>query len=160
MTTKSALVHAVALGVATNEADAPVGVLILGEAGVGKSSLALMLIDSCPFRRAALVADDAVLLEAEDGKLVARAPGALAGRIEVRGFGPARVRHQSDVALLFAVDLSLASERVPPLREVQPLAGGPALPLFPFQWKGAESTAPARLRTMASALSGGQIGVR
>ncbi|NWG92186.1 MAG: serine kinase [Parvularculaceae bacterium] len=156
----STLMHAVAVGVAVNESDALVGALVLGEAGAGKSSLALMLVDSCPFRRAALVADDAVIVEAIDGALTARAPSALAGRIEVRGFGPAPVRHLSEVALRFAVDLSLASERVPPLREMRPLAGGPALPLYPLLWKGAEATAPARLRAMASALSGGQIGER
>jgi hypothetical protein len=160
MTAMSTLVHAVAVGVALSEHDALFGTLILGEPGAGKSSLALMLVDSCPFRRTALIADDAVSLEADGPALIARAPGALAGRIEVRGFGPAPIRHQSEVALHFAVDLSLASERVPPFREVWPVAGGPALRLYPFLWKGAEATAPARLRAMASAVSDGQIGER
>ena len=55
------------------------GVLILGGAGTGKSALALALIG----RGAALVADDRVEIERRGGALIASAPAALAGLIEV-----------------------------------------------------------------------------
>ena len=58
-------------------------VLLCGPSGSGKSDLALRLIDG----GAQLVADDQVVLRAEGGRIVARAPEALAGRMEVRGIG-------------------------------------------------------------------------
>lgn len=64
--------------------------LIRGPAGSGKSRLACALIEAgesgmLPFAR--LVADDRVHLFAAHGRLVARAPAPIAGKIEVRGFG-------------------------------------------------------------------------
>ena len=59
------------------------GVLLRGPSGCGKSDLALRLIDG----GAVLVADDRVSLEARAGDLVASAPDALAGLLEVRGVG-------------------------------------------------------------------------
>ncbi|WP_374762789.1 HPr kinase/phosphorylase [Yunchengibacter salinarum] len=60
------------------------GALLTGGSGLGKSDLALRLID----RGARLVADDQVLLEtAADGRLWATAPDALKGLLEVRGLG-------------------------------------------------------------------------
>lgn len=63
------------------------GVLITGPSGSGKSSLALDLIaDARGF--AMLVSDDRVLIEkGADGRLIGRAPSAIAGRIEMRGVG-------------------------------------------------------------------------
>ena len=66
---------------------AGVGVLLRGPPGSGKSDLALRLID----RGAELVADDRVTLRREDDGIVASAPASLAGLIEVRGVGVARV---------------------------------------------------------------------
>ncbi|MCC5812978.1 MAG: hypothetical protein JJU06_21650 [Ectothiorhodospiraceae bacterium] len=65
------------------------GVLITGESGVGKSQLALELLD----RGHQLVADDVV--ELRPGKaetLLGSSPPALRGRLEVRGLGIIRVR--------------------------------------------------------------------
>ena len=59
------------------------GVLIEGEPGGGKSSLALALID----RGATLVGDDGVLLEARDKRLWALPPPAIAGLLEIRNVG-------------------------------------------------------------------------
>jgi hypothetical protein len=58
-------------------------VLIEGEPGSGKTSLALALID----RGAVLVGDDGVVLEARDGGLWAGPPSATAGLIEIRNVG-------------------------------------------------------------------------
>ena len=59
------------------------GVLIEGPSGSGKSDLALRALDQ-GFQ---LVADDRVLLWTSAGRLFGRAPGALAGLLEVRGQG-------------------------------------------------------------------------
>ena len=68
------------------------GVLIRGESGAGKSSLALGLIEAAPAHGlfGALVADDRVRITCAHGRLVARPHPAIAGRIELRGLGEGR----------------------------------------------------------------------
>lgn len=66
------------------------GVLILGEAGIGKSELALDLIS----RGHALVADDSpVFTQQADGRWLGRCPFPLQDFLEVRGLGILNVRH-------------------------------------------------------------------
>jgi HPr kinase/phosphorylase len=77
------------------------GVLILGGSGTGKSALALALVG----RGAALVADDRVDLERRGGALIASAPAALAGLIEVRGIGLLRLPAAPEAVVTLAVDL-------------------------------------------------------
>ena len=78
------------------------GVLIEGEPGVGKSSLALALID----RGACLVGDDGVSLLARDDRLLASPAPATRGLLEVRGVGllPFPCRDEVPVALLLRLD--------------------------------------------------------
>ncbi|QCI79531.1 aldolase [Hankyongella ginsenosidimutans] len=83
------------------------GVLLLGESGAGKSSLALRLID----RGAMLVGDDRICLH-EDGGLFASAPLPLAGLIESRGLGILRLPYRRKARLALAVTLA-AAERLP-----------------------------------------------
>jgi serine kinase of HPr protein (carbohydrate metabolism regulator) len=80
------------------------GLLIEGEPGSGKSSLALALID----RGAILVGDDGVVLSAADGQLMARPHPATRGLIEVRGLGlvPVPVAESAPVALVVRLDAS------------------------------------------------------
>ena len=59
------------------------GVLIEGQPGAGKSSLALALID----RGGVLVGDDGVSLERDGARLVASPVPATRGLLEVRGLG-------------------------------------------------------------------------
>jgi serine kinase of HPr protein (carbohydrate metabolism regulator) len=76
-------------------------VLIEGPPGSGKSSLALGLID----RGAALVGDDGVLLERRDNRLWALPPPNIAGLLEIRNVGLARLAAISaPVALLVRLD--------------------------------------------------------
>ena len=89
------------------------GVLILGGAGTGKSALALALIG----RGAALVADDRVEIERRGGALIASAPAALAGLIEVRGVGILRLPAAPEAVVALAVDL----DRPPAARMPQPV---------------------------------------
>lgn len=75
------------------------GVMILGASGAGKSDLALRLMG----RGWRLVSDDYTLVWASGGALYARAPAAIAGRIEVRGLGIAPVATQPLVRAALAV---------------------------------------------------------
>lgn len=161
MTAAPAIIHAVALGLAV-DADGPfAGVLLFGPSGAGKSSLALAAIDSCPFRRSALIADDAVIVSvAGNGRLAARAPATIRGLIEVRGVGPVEVRSISEGGLVAAFDLGAAAERTPEPRSWDVFAGARPLPLYPFRWSGAEMTAPARLRAAVASILGGQTAER
>lgn len=150
----STRLHATAIALAV-DADGPLaGVLILGPSGVGKSSLALTTIESCPCRRTALIADDQVLIDASGA---ASAPKALQDLIEVRGFGPVRMRTAARARLILAVDLGMETERVPSpqWREVAPSV---AVPHYPFRWTGAEAAAAHRLRVMVRQVLCGQIG--
>lgn len=61
--------------------------LIEGVSGSGKSSLALALVA----QGAGLIGDDAVTLAADGSRLIASAPPNIAGLLEVRGVGLARV---------------------------------------------------------------------
>jgi len=85
------------------------GILIMGEPGTGKSSLALRLID----RGAMLVADDYALLTREGDSLIARVPEQIAGLIEVRGFGIARLPFRKRAEIVLAVRLGREDERLP-----------------------------------------------
>ncbi|HEX4303797.1 MAG TPA: HPr kinase/phosphatase C-terminal domain-containing protein [Rhizomicrobium sp.] len=77
------------------------GVLLLGDSGMGKSDLALRLIE----QGALLVSDDRTDLFVEKGKLHARAPAALAGLIEARGLGILSLSFQDSVEVKLAVQL-------------------------------------------------------
>jgi serine kinase of HPr protein (carbohydrate metabolism regulator) len=93
-----------------------VGVLIRGGPGSGKSSLCFRLIDQEGFglgdtaMRAELVADDQVEIRLTDGALIASAPAALAGKLEIRGLGIVDLHHRSEAALKLVVDLGPAKD--------------------------------------------------
>jgi hypothetical protein len=103
--------------------------LIEGEPGSGKSSLALALIE----RGAALIGDDGVTLTPSDGGLIASAPPNIAGLLEVRGVGLARfdVAPPAPVALILALS-GPPPQRLPevplPTREI----AGVAVPVLAF----------------------------
>lgn len=146
--------YATAIALAV-DADGPLaGVLLLGPSGAGKSALALAAIEACPFRRTALIADDQVAI-APGG--AASAPETLKGLIEVRGFGPARVRSVASAWLVAAFDLGLDASRVP-LLETRRFAPGADLPVIPFRRAGAEAAAAHRLRVIVRQVLCGQIG--
>ena len=117
-----------------------VGVLIRGAPGAGKSDLALRLIDG----GARLVADDYTDLAVVAGRLVARAPLAIAGRLEVRGLGVVEAPAVAEAPIGIVVDLVDASavERLPDARMCAYLGiDVPLLALAAF-----ESSAAAKLR--------------
>jgi len=85
------------------------GVLLRGDSGSGKSDLALRLID----RGAVLVSDDYTEVHVDNGRLLARAPATIAGKIEMRGVGIVTLPAAADVPLCLLVDLDRVPERLP-----------------------------------------------
>lgn len=83
------------------------GVLIRGASGAGKSALALDVVDRAlaSGTQALIVADDRVLLQRRDDRLLARAPAILAGLISIRGTGVVRVPHAGHAEIRLVVDL-------------------------------------------------------
>ena len=127
------------------------GVLLRGPSGSGKSDLAVRLIDG----GGRLVADDRVDLRAADNRLLACAPPALAGRIEVRGIGILRVPAVASAVVAAVVDLvpGQAVERLPAPETVE--IEGIILPRFaldPFT-----ASAAAKLRMAMRALRRGTM---
>ena len=124
------------------------GVLLRGPAGAGKSDLALRLIED----GARLVADDRVEISRTGDIVMARAPAALAGLLEVRGLGIVRLapdRVCAAVPLRLVVDLLPGADfnRLPPPQQADLL--GLALDLIgiePFT-----ASAPAKVRIAAGA---------
>ncbi|MBE1236459.1 HPr kinase/phosphatase C-terminal domain-containing protein [Phaeovibrio sulfidiphilus] len=104
-----------------------VAVLFLGPSGSGKSDLALRLMD----RGWGLISDDRTDLVRHENRLLARAPGVLAGLMEVRGLGVVNVPYlNSDTPVCMAVEL-VPLDRVERLPEPQEtVVFGIPLPLF------------------------------
>lgn len=84
-------------------------VLLRGPSGCGKSDLALRLID----RGASLVSDDYTEVRPEAGRLLARAPANIAGRIEIRGIGIVECPAVADAPLCLVAELDGAPDRLP-----------------------------------------------
>lgn len=94
-------------------------ILISGLSGSGKSDLALRLID----RGARLVSDDYTIVRRVEGRLVAKAPANIEGRMEVRGVGILPFDTEGDVPVCLVVALGSEVERLPERREPIVIAG-------------------------------------
>jgi HPr kinase/phosphorylase len=137
------LVHATAVAVEGG------AVLLRGPPGSGKSDLALRLIDA----GAVLVADDQTELRRDGAGVVARAPAAIAGLIEVRGLGLVGVPTTAEAPVVLLVDLVAATavERLPEHRFEEVLGVAlPVIALAPF-----EASAAVKLRLARRAFAGG-----
>ena len=84
-------------------------VLIGGPSGAGKSDLALRLID----RGFTLVSDDQTLVRKSGERLLATAPAAIAGKLEIRGIGIVDMETVNDVPICLVVDLTSDIRRMP-----------------------------------------------
>lgn len=102
--------------------------LIRGEAGSGKSRLALRLIQTLPFAR--LIGDDRVHVEAQNGRLLVRPAETLAGLIEVRGLGIRRVPHEPVGVTGWVLDLVPEADRLPGPAGTEASISGVILPRF------------------------------
>jgi serine kinase of HPr protein (carbohydrate metabolism regulator) len=83
-------------------------VLLAGAPGIGKSDLALRLIDA----GAVLVADDQTLLHCTGGVLCASPPDSLRGMMEIRHIGLIHIPFVSAVPVMLYVDLATADEEL------------------------------------------------
>lgn len=124
------------------------GVLLRGRSGAGKSLLASILIE----RGARLVADDRVHLSACHGRLVATVPGAITGRLELRGRGIVSVPFERAAIIRLVVDLVDEGllERLPDAKEFTCRLLGLELPRQPV--KDAAGTSVLLIGTALAAL--------
>lgn len=106
--------------------------LIRGASGSGKTTLSLRLIERAVASGgfAWMVADDRTVIEPANGRLIARPPDSLAGLVERRGLGIARIDHERAAVLRLAVDIAIGVmlQRMPPENEESTLVEGVALP--------------------------------
>ncbi|HKY80513.1 MAG TPA: HPr kinase/phosphatase C-terminal domain-containing protein [Sphingobium sp.] len=123
-------------------------VLLCGASGMGKSDLALRLID----RGAILISDDYTIVKWVDGRLEATAPATIAGKMEVRGVGLVDMPNIDYARIALIVDLAHDIARMPLDPELRALGGAdiPVVRLTPF-----EASAPIKvelaLKTMGLA---------
>jgi HPr kinase/phosphorylase len=126
------------------------GVVLRGPSGIGKSDLALRLIDG----GAGLVSDDQTCLAVEDGLLRASAPAALRGKLEVRGLGIVTLPALPDAEVALIVDLVARDpvDRLPPRREQAVLGVTVALLVLDAFDASAAAKVRLALRTPPSAI--------
>jgi HPr kinase/phosphorylase len=108
--------------------------LLRGPSGAGKSDLALRLIRA----GARLIADDAVELAEDNGRLLARAIAGATNRLAVRGIGLVPVASESGpvpLSLCIALCPAPLTSLAPPLGDAGPWFGLvlPEVALFPFE---------------------------
>lgn len=120
-------------------------VLLAGPSGAGKSDLALRLIHE----GGRLVGDDYVNLEVAEGRLIASAPAAIRGKIEVRGVGIVTVPCVERAAVRCLISLTATRDEVERLPEPARVeVAGVALPafsLYPFEPSATAKVAAALL---------------
>ena len=120
-------------------------VLLCGASGMGKSDLALRLID----RGAILISDDYTIVQCSEGRLDASAPATIAGKMEVRGLGVIDVPSVDHARLALIIDLSQDIDRMPADPEERMIAGAtlPVVKVAPF-----EASAPIKVELALKAV--------
>lgn len=94
-------------------------VLISGPSGSGKSDLALRLLD----RGFTLVSDDQTIVRRDGDRLIASAPPAIKGKLEICGIGIVEMDTVSDVPIGLYVELTSEIMRLPDERRERPVLG-------------------------------------
>lgn len=113
-------------------------VLISGRSGSGKSDLALRLID----RGGTLVSDDYTIAQRVSGRLIAKSPPNIRGKMELRGIGILPFETVTDVPVALFVDLNLDVVRLPEPRPPV-LIAGVHVPVIALN--ALEASAPAKV---------------
>ncbi len=94
-------------------------VLIMGPSGSGKSDLALRLLD----RGFVLVSDDQTIVKKAGDRLIASAPPAIKGKLEIRGVGIVEMDTVDDVPVALVVELTSDIQRLPDDSRERPILG-------------------------------------
>lgn len=96
------------------------GILIEGDSGAGKTSLAMGLIETFNNLNISskLVSDDQAILSIVEGSLIAKAPKPIAGKVEIRGFGIACVPFVQNAKISLIVKL-IEDEKIERMPEVE-----------------------------------------
>lgn len=117
-------------------------IVLTGPSGVGKSDLALRLIDE----GAVLLADDQTeFFIAADGRLTARAPQTIMGLIEVRHVGLIRLPFVAEAPVALHVQLSDMQSELTRLPEIEATVWlGQSVPLLRLPARAAST--PAKIR--------------
>lgn len=116
-------------------------VLLVGASGIGKSDVALRLIDG----GAVLVSDDQTCLSVEGDDLIASPPDQLAGLIEARHVGLLRLAHCERAAVSLYVELVGSDEALERLPEAKYYS----LLDRPVRWlklRATDASTPAKIR--------------
>jgi hypothetical protein len=126
------------------------GVLLLGPSGVGKSDLALRLIDD----GARLVADDRTILFVSKRALHAKAPASIKGLIEIRGLGIVELPVRASAKIALVVRLGGEGARLPEARIYHaPTALKPITPPPLIALDARFASTPAKIRAALAAFS-------
>ena len=124
-------------------------VLFRGPSGIGKSDLALRLIDD----GAVLVADDQVELELTETGLMATAPDTIRGMLEVRGVGLVHLPVAERAALVAMIDLVAEGDEIERLPEpAEDEIAGTTLPVWKLQ--AFEASAMAKVGVIVAVAAG------
>lgn len=111
------------------------GILIRGPSGSGKSQLAFDLIlagRAGAISTTHLISDDRVQLEADAGRLIARAPETIGGLIEIRGLGIRRCDFIPQGPIGLIVDLAAGdAARLPEAKSLSIELFGIKIPRIP-----------------------------
>ncbi|MGR3760771.1 HPr kinase/phosphorylase [Roseobacteraceae bacterium NS-SX3] len=126
--------------------------LIRGGSGSGKSALALELMAY----GARLVADDRVLVAAEEGTLIARAPDSIRGLIEARGVGLLRADVLGAARLCAIVNMDAVETERLPLHVSEEILG---LRLPVLRRAGAAHFAPALIQYLKGGVADPDAGL-
>lgn len=121
-------VHATAITIGNT------GLLFMGPSGIGKSMIAFNCM-VCARRSglsAALIADDQVILSRSHAGLIGTCPKSIAGLMEIRGSGIARLPYVASAPLHLAIQLveTGTADRLPPEKETYEIASFGSLPLL------------------------------
>jgi serine kinase of HPr protein (carbohydrate metabolism regulator) len=138
MTAASLYVHGTCIALGTR------AVLLRGPSGAGKSDLAFRLVREDASGETRLVADDQVGLRENSSRLIASAPAALAGLVELRGLGLVPLPSVAEAPLALIADL-VARVSVPRIAEARyETILGVSLPVVSLH--AFDGTATAKLR--------------
>jgi HPr kinase/phosphorylase len=124
-------------------------VLLRGPPGSGKSDLALRFLflarrGPAALEAPVLVADDQVRLVSDGGRILASAPEAIRGRIEVRGVGIVALKSIPEAELVLVVDLvNIGETERLPVADAKVQLLGVELPLI--RLAPLENSAPIKL---------------